>query len=221
MIREIFGKKLGMTQIFDAGGNVKGVTVVEIEPVILLEKIDYATKSAVRIGVSKATEHYTKKMQKPVLGYFKKLGVAPYKVIREVPIEEGADLSFLSVSTEKKEGETVPKREIGVEIFKDGELVHVCAKSKGRGFTGGMKRHNWSGQPASHGHMTHRRIGSAGSNTYPGRSLRGLRMAGHMGATEYTTRNIRIVKVDIDKGLLFLYGSVPGARGSFVNITKA
>jgi len=208
MIKEIFGKKLGMTQIFDEEGVVRGVTVVEVEPVSLLEKVDYPTKSVAKLGIFKVSEKRRAKLQKPVLGYYKKVGIDPYKVIREVPLSNPSEF-------------TLDKREIGVDIFKEGDLVHVRAKSKGRGFTGGMKRHGWSGQPASHGHMTHRRIGSAGSNTYPGRSIKGLRRSGHMGNVEYTTRNIQVVKVDMEKGLLFLHGSVPGARGSFVNIKKA
>jgi len=212
-----------MTQVFTAEGDMVGVTLVEVEPVCLLEKHDYPTKSVVRIGVFPVAEKRAGKVSKPVAGYFKKMGVKPYKHIREVPIDKGADLSFLT-SAEAKEGEEkkeVPSREVGVEMFKEGELVHVRAKTKGRGFAGGMKRHGWSGQPASHGHMTHRRIGSAGSNTYPGRSFRGLRMPGHMGDKPLTIRNLKVIKIDADKKLLFLKGSVPGARGSFVNIQKA
>jgi len=212
-----------MTQIFTAAGNMVGVTLVEVEPVCLLEKHDYGTKSVARIGVFSVAENRVNKVSKPVAGYFKKMGVKPYKHIREVSIEKGADLSFLNAAAPKdgEEKKETPSREVGVEIFKEGELVHVRAKTKGRGFAGGMKRHGWSGQPASHGHMTHRRIGSAGSNTYPGRSLRGLRMPGHMGDKPLTVRNLKIAKVDIDKHLLFLEGSVPGARGSFVRIKKA
>jgi large subunit ribosomal protein L3 len=223
MLKEIFGKKVGMTQVFTADGNMVGVTLVEVEPVCLLEKHDYATKSVARIGVFPVVEKRIGKVSKPVAGYFKKMGVKPYKYIREVPIDKSADLSFLN-QVEAKEGEEkkeILSREVGVEMFKEGELVHVRAKTKGRGFAGGMKRHGWHGQPASHGHMTHRRIGSAGSNTYPGRSLRGLRMPGHMGDKPLTIRNLQVVKVDVDKKLLFLKGSVPGARGSFVNIQKA
>jgi len=196
-----------MTQVFTDDGSMVGVTLVEIEPVCLLEKVDYSTKTVARIGVNKVPENRVAKVKKPVAGYFKKLEIAPYKIIKEVPIEKDAELA--------------PKSEFGVDLFKEGEIVHVRAKAKGRGFQGGMKRHGWSGQPASHGSMTHRRIGSAGSNSDPARTFRGLRMPGHMGDKPLTVRNLKIVKIDAEKQLLFLKGSVPGARGSFVNIKKA
>ena len=208
-----------MTQIFTEQGDVLGVTLVEVEPVCILERRDYPTKSVVRVGVRAVTE---KHLSKPMAGYFKKIGVKPYKYIREIPIDKNTDLSFLTAKpADGEEKKETPSREVGVEMFKEGELVHARAKTKGRGFQGGVKRHGWWGQPASHGHMTHRRIGSAGSNTYPGRTLRGLRMPGHMGNKFLTIRNLKVVKIDSAKQLLFLEGSVPGARGSFVKIRKA
>ncbi len=220
MLREIFGKKLGMTQVFSPAGDMIGVTVVEVEPVCLLEKIDYARHSSIKIGVGKVPENKLKKITKPVAGYFKKIGVAAYKDIHEVSAEKGADFSFLT-AVPAADAAAAPKREVGVEIFKEGEYVHVRSKTKGRGFQGGMKRHGWHGQPAAHGSMSHRRIGSAGSNTDPGRTIRGLRMPGHMGDKPATVRNLEVVKIDTESHLLFLKGSVPGARGNTVSIRKA
>lgn len=237
MIKDIFGKKVGMTQIFKPEGDIVGVTLVEVEPVCILQKVDYPNKSVARIGFLKVKGERVNKIKKPVLGYFNKLKVSPYRFIREVPIEKGGDFSFLnelksdvpSQNTESKdiskpentvqESSTI-KRELGVELFKEGDTVDVRAKTKGRGFAGGMKRHGWHGQPMSHGSMSHRRIGSVGSNTFPGRVRRGLRMPGHMGNNYCTIKNLEVVKVDKEKNLLFIKGAIPGTRGNLVRIRR-
>jgi large subunit ribosomal protein L3 len=204
MIKEIFGKKLGMTQIFNGEGDLEAVSLVEIEPVCILEKVKYPNKTKVKIGCFKVEEKKVKKVKKSILGYFNKLGVGPYKLIREVEIEDTNNIE--------------EKKEVGIEIFNEGDIVDVRGKTKGRGFAGGMKRHNWRGQPASHGSTTHRRIGSAGTTTYPGRILRGHRMPGHMGNVFRTIKNLKILKIDKEKKLLFIKGAIPGARGSVVKI---
>lgn len=233
MIKEIFGEKLGMTQTFNEEGDLVGVTILHIEPVCVLEKISYPGKEAVKIGILKIPENRIEKIKKPLLGYFKKLGVSPYKFIKEVAVEEAVQ----DVGGQKKadaaeqtaEGKTEEKGEnqqksgkekVGIEIFKEGEFVDVRAKSKGRGFAGGMKRHGWAGQPKSHGSTTHRRIGSVGAHTYPARIIKGLRMPGHMGNAYRTVRNLKVIKVDKEKNLLFLRGGVPGAIKSIVQIKK-
>jgi len=257
MIREIYGKKVGMTQIFDEEGNLLPTTLIEVEPVYVLEKVEYPTQIKVKIGCFKIQEKKIGKVKQPVKGYFDKLGVRPYKLIREVDIEEGADFSFTSAkssedvevakaeaqesasepkeeSEKKPDGETVEvkkeasakvkgptdSRQIGVEIFEVGEKVDVRAKTKGKGFTGGMKRHGWSGQPGSHGHTTHRRLGSAGASAYPSKIIKGLGMPGHMGDSFRTTKNLKVLKVDKEKDLLFIQGNVPGARGTIVSLRK-
>ncbi|MCD6229120.1 MAG: 50S ribosomal protein L3 [Candidatus Omnitrophica bacterium] len=204
MIKEIIGKKIGMTQIFDQKGELIGVSVVEVQPVCLLEKVDYLTKKRVKIGCFKVNE---RKVKKPQLGYFNKLGVGCYEIIKEVPYETNQELPL--------------KKEIGVEIFQEGELVDVTANTKGRGFQGGVKRHNWRGQPRSHGSMTHRRIGSAGASTYPGRIVKGHRMPGHMGNKKCTIKNLEIIKVDKENNLLLIKGSLPGGINSIISIKKA
>ena len=242
MIREIYGKKIGMTQIFNKQGNLTGVTLVEVEPVCILEKIEYPTKSVVKIGCFKVEERRVGKIKKPVLGYFNKMRAEPYKLIKEVTIEGDADFSFLKLESKDIEGaETVRreekgseiqekqecpektqsfKREVGLEIFSEGCIVDVRAKTKGRGFAGGMKRHGWRGQPRTHGHTSHRRVGSVGANTTPGRIVRGHRMPGHMGNSFRTTKNLLVSKVDKDKCLLFIKGSIPGSRGGIVRVRK-
>ena len=205
MIREIYGKKVGMTQVFDEEGSLLATTLIEVEPVCVLERIEYPTQIKVKIGCFRIEEKKIGKVKQPVKGYFDKLGVSPYKLIREVDIEDGA---------------SVDPCQIGVEIFEVGEKVDVRAKTKGKGFTGGMKRHGWSGQPGSHGHTTHRRLGSAGASAYPSRIIKGLGMPGHMGDSFRTTKNLKILKVDKEKDLLFIQGNVPGARGAIVSLRK-
>ena len=240
MVKEIYGKKIGMTQVFDKDGNVHGVSLVEIEPVCILEKTLQSGQAMVRIGCFRVPDSKLAKVKKPQKGYFDKVGAACYRMIREVPLEKGADLSFLSGETKSAAGETKPaageaapaeakpadsvetkpSRELGVEVFKEGDIVDVRGRTKGRGFTGGMKRHNWHGGPSGHGSMTHRRIGSNGSNTDPGRVVRGHRMPGHYGNAFRTIKNLRVLKVDPDKQLLFIGGAIPGHRGSVVKVKK-
>ncbi len=227
MIREIYGKKVGMTQVFDEEGNLLPTTLIEVEPVYVLERIEYPTQTKVKIGCFKIPEKKIGKVKRPVKGYFDKLEISPYKLIREVDIEEGADFSGKQPQKDVAEGESqeaakepTDPRQIGVEIFEVGEKVDVRAKTKGKGFTGGMKRHGWSGQPGSHGHTTHRRLGSAGASAYPSRIIKGLGMPGHMGDSPRTTKNLKVLKVDKDKDLIFLQGNVPGARGAIVSLRK-
>ncbi|MDD4955621.1 MAG: 50S ribosomal protein L3 [Candidatus Omnitrophica bacterium] len=231
MIREIFGKKLGMTQIFDKDGALIGVTLIEVEPVCVLEEIKYQTKEVARIGCFKWPENRQKFIKKPVLGYFKKLGVSPYKLIREVELDKTAAKKDAAApaekSAEQKEGEQKAEQpkaarpEVGIEMFNEGDIVNVHGTTKGRGFAGGIKRHGWHGGPSAHGSMTHRRIGSNGSNTDPGRVVRGHRMPGHMGVDWRVVKQLKIVKIDKEKQLLFVAGSVPGNKGSVVGVEKA
>ena len=239
-----------MTQVFDEEGNLLPTTLIEIEPVYVLEKVEYPNRVKAKIGCFKIKEKRIGKVKQPIKGYFDKLGVSPYKLIREVDVEEGADFSFTSSDVQNQEdkvkqsqeesaeakpssgsegtkaevkepaGEPIDPRQISVEIFKVGEKVDVRAKTKGKGFTGGMKRHGWSGQPGSHGHTTHRRLGSAGASAYPSRIIKGLGMPGHMGDSFRTIKNLKVLKVVKEKDLLFIQGNVPGARGAVVSLKK-
>ncbi|MDD5194748.1 MAG: 50S ribosomal protein L3 [Candidatus Omnitrophica bacterium] len=204
MLKEIFGKKIGMTQVFTPEGNVIGVTVLEVEPVCVLEKKEYSGRNVAKIGCFKMEEKRINKIKKPQQGYFKKLGTSAYKLVQEVVAEK----------------EIQAKQEVGVEIFNEGEIIDVRGKIKGRGFSGGIKRHGWHGGPQAHGSMTHRRIGSNGANTDPGRVVRGHRMPGHFGNSYQTIRNLKIVKIDKEKSLLFIEGGIPGSRGSVLKVKK-
>lgn len=254
MIKEIYGKKIGMTQVFSEEGDLLATTLIEIEPAYILEKVDSPNGTKARIGVFKIDEKKLGKVKNPILGYFRKLGMAPCKLIREVSVQEDASFSFEKEQTEesqsskKKSEKEQPQakedrafslenatqtakeasqeeekrnpREVGIEIFSEGELVDVRAKSKGKGFAGGMKRHNWAGQPGSHGSTMHRRPGSIGSSAYPSRVIKGRSMPGHLGNAFVTIKNLKILKVDKEKNILFLNGSIPGSRGAVVRIKK-
>jgi len=251
MLKEIYGKKLGMSQLFDENGDLLPVTLVEIEPVCILEEVTYPKHRKVKIGCFKIEGKKISKLSKAVQGYFNKLGLGNYAVIREVNVEKDADLSFSQGTKEQvsqpdklaleNNSETKPQenegikpvdesdkdkkesgnpREIGVGIFSEGDIVDVRSKTKGRGFTGGMKRHHWRGQPKSHGSTTHRRVGSVGASAYPSRIIKGLRMPGHMGNAFKTAKKLKVLKIDNEKNILFIRGCVPGPVKSIVRIKK-
>lgn len=206
MIREILGKKLGMTQIFDKDANLLASTLVLIKPACVLEKVSLPKGLRAKIGCFEVSKERMSKVKKPQLGYFKKIGIVPYKVIRQVMVDDDSKLEL--------------KKEIGVDIFKVGDIVNVRAKSKGRGFQGGMKRYGWHGGPGSHGSTSHRRIGSVGATTYPGRVVKGHHMPGHMGNRYITIQNLKVLKIDKAKEVIFLQGAIPGWRNSVVLIKK-
>lgn len=196
----ILGKKIGMTQVFDEKNNIVSVTAIEAGPCpILAVKEKY-----IQLGFDSVKENHLKK---PLLGYFKKLNVAPRKIIREVLKES---------DKEYKVGE-----EIKVDLFKVGDFVDITGTSKGKGFQGGMKRWHWKGGPKTRGSTSHRRVGSLGSSTSPGRVWKGHHLPGHMGAERTTTQNLRIVKVDAQNNLLLVKGAVPGHKNSYLIIKKA
>ncbi len=204
MVRGAFAKKLGMTQIFTPEGENVGVTVLEVIPQYVLEIREYPYKKTARVGFLKGDN--LRHQKKPQKGYFDRIGLGYFRRVREVEIAD--------------EKEVAVGKEVGVEIFDRGEKVDVQGVSKGKGFQGGMRRHNWAGQPKTHGSTTHRRIGSNGASAYPSRVLKGFTMPGHMGAEKKTIRNLQVVEVDKEKGVLFVNGSCPGARGSLVFVRK-
>ncbi|HOW42987.1 MAG TPA: 50S ribosomal protein L3 [Candidatus Omnitrophota bacterium] len=196
----LLGKKIGMTQLFTEDGQKVSVSVIEAGPCPVL-----AVKARnIQVGFDVAKENALRKSE---LGLFKKINVAPRKLVAEV-LKEAA--------REYKVGE-----ELKADVFKVGDFVDVTGISKGKGFQGGMKRWHWHGGPATHGHTTHRRVGSIGSTTTPGRVWKGHHMPGHMGNVQVTTQNLRVVKVDVENNLLVIKGAVPGHNNSYVIIKKA
>ncbi len=200
MANGILGKKIGMTQVFAEDGKVISVTVIEAGPCVVL-----AVKGkSVQLGFEPVKENCLKK---PLLGYFKKINVSPRKLIRE----------FLKdPSREYKIGE-----ELKADLFKTGDFVDVIGTSKGKGFQGGMKRWNWHGGPKTHGSMSHRRIGSIGASTTPGRVWKGQHLPGHMGTQRVTLQNLRVIKVEAENNLILVKGAVPGHKDSYLIINRA
>ncbi|OGX16792.1 MAG: 50S ribosomal protein L3 [Omnitrophica WOR_2 bacterium RBG_13_44_8b] len=196
----ILGKKLGMMQVFGDDGSLISVTAIEAGPCPILA----IREKSIQVGFDAVKES---RLKKPVLGYFKKMNITPRKVIREVLKETGK---------EYKVGE-----EIKVEIFKPGDFVDVTGISIGKGFQGGMKRWHWHGGPMTHGSTSHRRVGSIGSTTTPGRVWKGHHLPGHMGAERVTLQNLRVVKVNTENNLLLIKGAVPGHKNSYVMIRRA
>ena len=207
MVTGLIGKKVGMTQLFAADGTVAPATVLKVGPCVVAQVKTTATDGyeAVQLGLVEAKPT---KENKPSAGHFKKAGVPATRVRREVTLKAGGDAA--------KPGDIV-----NVSIFADGDRVDVIGTSRGKGFQGVVKRHHFRGGRASHGSMFHKAPGSIGASSYPSRVVKGMRMAGHMGADRVTVRNLKVLRVDAENDLLLLEGSVPGGPNSVVLIRKA
>jgi len=207
MVTGLIGKKVGMTQLFTADGTVQPATVLKAGPCVVsqVKTVDKDGYEAVQLGLvdARATRE-----NKPTTGHYKKAGVAPTRVRREVRVKAGGETPKLG-------------DQINVGIFADGERVDVIGTSRGKGFQGVVKRHHFAGGRATHGSMFHRAPGSIGASSFPSRVVKGMRMAGHMGADRVTVRNLRVLKVDADNNLLLLEGAVPGGPNAVVVIRKA
>jgi large subunit ribosomal protein L3 len=202
----LIGKKIGMTRIFDENGNIVSVSVVEAGPCYVTQIKTKETDGydAVQLGYGPQKE---KNMTNPVLGHLKKNNVPPVRRLREFP-------SFSR--KEVKLGDTVT-----VEIFEPGEFVKVTGMSKGKGFSGVVKRHGFRGGPKTHGQSDRLRApGSLGQSSYPSRVFRGVKMAGRSGNAKVSVTGLKVVKVDKDNNLLFIMGAVPGARNNYLEIHK-
>ncbi|WP_166877030.1 MULTISPECIES: 50S ribosomal protein L3 [unclassified Salinibacterium] len=203
----LLGKKLGMTQVWDENNKLVPVTVVEIAPNVVTqvrtpERDGYA---AVQIA-SGAID--PRKVNKPEAGHFDAAGVTPRRSLTEVRTPDASEYTL--------------GQEITVDIFEAGQLVDVVGTSKGKGFAGVMKRHNFKGVSASHGaHRNHRKPGSIGASSTPSRVFKGMRMAGRMGGDRVTVLNLKVHSVDTEKGLILVKGAVPGARGRLVFVRNA
>jgi len=197
----ILGKKIGMTQVFAGDSKIiVPVTAIEAGPCPILAVKD----KHIQLGFGTVKE---KHLKKPISKYFAKLKIAPHKIIKEVLKESGK---------EYKVGE-----EMKVDLFKVGDFVDITGTSLGKGFQGGMKRWNWQGGPMTHGSTSHRRVGSLGSSTTPGRVWKGHHLPGHMGARKVTIQNLEVVKVDLENNLLLVKGAVPGYKNNYLLINKA
>lgn len=202
MKKGIVGKKLGMTQLFDANGNVVPVTVIEAGPCAVVQKktAENDGYEAVQIGFG---EMKASKVTKPLKGHFAKGDVAPKKVLRELRLEDTGALNVGDV--------------IKADIFAEGEAVDVTGTSKGKGYAGTIKRWNFGRLKESHGTgPVHRHGGSLGACSSPSRVFKGKKMAGHLGHERVTIQNLNVVKVDAEKNIIAVKGAVPGPKGSIV-----
>ena len=206
-MKTLIGKKVGMTQIFDEKGNVIPVTVIEAGPcpVVQIKTVETDGYMAVQLGFGSVKEN---KVNKPEAGHFKKANVTAVKHLRECrACEECLDV---------KVGD-----EIKVDTFAIGDKVDIQGITKGKGFQGVIKRHGQHRGPMGHGSMYHRRPGSMGSTSTPGRVFKGKKLPGHMGVEKVTVQNLEVVKVDLDKNAILIKGSVPGNKGSILKIRNA
>ena len=206
-IKGLLGTKLGMTQVWDENNKLVPVTVVEISPNVVtqLRTPEVDGYSAVQIAYGQIDP---RKVTKPLTGHFEKAGVTPRRHLTELRTDDTSDYSL--------------GQELTVDTFEPGSKVDVVGTSKGKGFAGVMKRHNFKGVSASHGsHRNHRKPGSIGASSTPSRVFKGMRMAGRMGGERVTVMNLTVHAVDAEKGLLLVKGAVPGARGRIVYVRNA
>ncbi|HDS15550.1 MAG TPA: 50S ribosomal protein L3 [Proteobacteria bacterium] len=205
-IQEMLATKVGMTQLYNELGELVPVTVLAVGPCTVVQVKTAARDgySAVQLGLS---EKSMARANKPQIGHCQKAGKGVFYHLREVPI--------------KDEGAFQPGDVLTADFFSPGNLVTVTAKSKGKGFAGVMKRWGFAGQPASHGaHKNHRAGGSVGTSAYPGRVVKGKKMPGRLGNQKVTVKNLTVVQVRSDQGLVLVKGGVPGAKNGLVTIKK-
>lgn len=206
MINAIFGKKVGMTQLFDESDRLMAVTVIKAEPntVCQVKTAETDGYNAVQLGFG---DIKPQKVNKPMGGHFAKQGVEPRRYLREVRVENGADHDL---------GE-----QMTVAAFAEVKNVDVTGTSKGKGFAGVMKRHGFAGGPGGHGSHFHRAPGSIGMCATPSRVFKGVRLPGHMGCDTVTVKNLEVVRVDEELNLILVKGAVPGGKNGIVRVRMA
>jgi len=199
-----------MTQLFAEDGTVTPVTVIKAGPCVVIQTKRASGSdgyNAVQLGLVEDKPIRLKNVTKPLQGHFEKSGVPPTRVLKEIR---------LAAEPEANVGDQVK-----IDIFTDGDKIEVVGRSKGRGFAGTIKRHNFNRGPESHGSMNVRRPGSIGQSAYPSRVIKGTRSSGHMGDDRVTIKGLTVAKVDVDNNLLMIRGAVPGANGSLVVVKKS
>jgi large subunit ribosomal protein L3 len=207
MVTGIIGRKVGMTQIFDADGTVHPATVIKAGPCVVVQSKD-AQKDGYQAVQLAFVEETVPKANKPTIGHYKKANIPATRVRREVRIASGGD--------PLKTGDQVL-----VSIFANGERVDIVGTGRGKGFQGVVKRHHFAGGAATHGSMFHRAPGSIGASSFPSRVVKGMRGAGRMGGGRVTIHNLKVLRVDPENHLLIVEGGIPGAPTSYVIVRKA
>lgn len=202
----LLGKKIGMTRVYDESGRVTSVTVIAAEKnrVLQVKNQENDGYTAVQVGYGDQKTH---RVSKAELGHFAKSESSPKRFIREFRLKDGAETPALG--------------DLPLTVFSEGQFVDVIGRSKGKGFAGVMKKHNFGGQPQTHGHMMHRRTGAIGNRSTPGRVWKNQGMPGHMGDERVTVQNLRIVQIREEDGAILVSGAIPGPKGSYVMIRPA
>ena len=205
MEKAIIGKKIGMTQIFDEKGLVVPVTVIEAGPCIIaqVKTVETDGYNAIQLGYGDVKEN---RINRPEKGHFAKAKLTPKKHLREFRVADVADATV--------------GNEVKADVFEAGDKIDVQGTTKGKGFQGVIKRHGQSRGPMGHGSMYHRRPGSMGSTSTPGRVFKGKKLPGHMGVQTVTIQNLDVIRVDLDKNVILVKGSVPGPKGAILKIRK-
>jgi large subunit ribosomal protein L3 len=205
----ILGRKVGMTQVFRPDGQVVPVTALKVGPCVVVQRKTLAKDGydAVQLGLVEFVK--PNRVKRPMAGHFKKAGVEPARFLRE-----------LRVGSSSTESDLKPGDRVLAEEFKVAEKVDVIGSSKGRGFQGVVKRHGFSGGPATHGSMSHKVPGSIGQSSYPSRVFKGTRLPGRMGNSRVTARNLEIVEVNVDDNVILVKGAVPGPSGGYVVVRR-
>ena len=201
MFSGMIGRKIGMGQTFDGSGRAVGVTVVELGPCVVVQK---RGDSRVQLGYGPTKEN---RVSKPVMGQFKKAGLAPFQILRDFEVDEPGSIEV--------------GQEIRADIFNPGEKVKVVGTSKGKGFAGVMKRWNFGGGKETHGSRSHRIPGSVGQCAWPSRVFKGKKMPGRMGGVRVTAPRVEVIEVRSEENLILLKGPIPGSRGGIVFIRKS
>ena len=206
MVTTILGRKLGMTQVWSEDDRLLPVTVIEAGPCVVtqVKTLKRDGYRAVQIGFGDIKES---KVNKPMAGHFAKAKVEAKKFLAEIRLAEDDDMKI---------GQTIT-----VDVFEGAKHVHVTGTSKGKGFAGVMKRHNFKGGPGGHGSHFHRAPGSIGQCATPSRVFKGMKLPGHMGSETVTVKNLDVVKIDAEQNLLIVKGAVPGAKGALLTIRMA
>ena len=212
MVSGIIGRKMGMTQLFAEDGTVTPVTVIKAGPCVVVQTKSAAGRdgyNAVQLGLVEDKPIRLKNVTKPLRGHFEKTGggLPPTRVLKEIRQMDEVDVAV---------GDQVK-----VDLFADGDKIDVVGKSKGRGFAGTIKRHNFQRGPESHGSMNVREPGSIGQSAYPSRVIKGTRSSGHMGDARVTVQNLTVARVDLENNLLMVRGAVPGPNGGLVIVKKS
>lgn len=202
----IIGRKIGMTQVFDADGAVTPVTVIEVEPMFVSQVKTTETDGYEAIQVASGTVK-AKNVNKALKGHFSKAGIEVFRNLREFRVESAGEFKL--------------GQKLEITDFAQGDKIDVIGKSKGKGTAGAIKRYNQSRGPETHGSKYHRGAGSIGSSAYPSRVIKGMPMAGKMGNERVTVQNLEVVRIDLERNLLLVKGAVPGPKKGQVVIRKA